>query len=175
MRKFLVKHGQTNKVRETCDTPASNPHTTTPDLERNSKIRILQQTGTKLWSHFLSPHLCSWIHWHASDLYCHKPYIEWNFKTKCDNKFFQRLLKTRLKRLRKGPASTIIPYLARKFVSSRIRDSVLSALSSWNPFRQNMPLGQPWIFFLFTVDDSATNKRLIPNEREEGQENETCL
>ena len=49
--------------------------------------------------------------------------------------------------------------------------------SKLKPFsaKYAISLANNLVFFLVTVDDSATNNRLMQIKKEDGQENETCL
>ncbi|XP_068742841.1 uncharacterized protein [Montipora capricornis] len=47
LRKLREKTGNKDNVKQTCETPASNPNNT-PDLERNSRIHMLQHTDESM-------------------------------------------------------------------------------------------------------------------------------
>ena len=58
MRKFLVKLRQTDKVKQTSKTPASNPHNVTADLERTPNYASHDILVQNCGSRFLSPQIC---------------------------------------------------------------------------------------------------------------------
>ena len=103
MRKLLVNHGQTNKVKQTCETPPSDHHS----AERNFKIRTPQNSGTKLCVIFFPRVFCFWIRCHASDLHGHNHTRIEISKVNVTTNSFNGYLKRDSKDF--GPASTIYP------------------------------------------------------------------